>query len=176
MIKNIHIKRVISFSIAAVILIALIVSETVREHVLNAVKISLDYDELYWIIICLSLLIGLYYTFYYAKNSQPKDLKLLFKVFGPLFDPPANTLTYGIVLSSVLRLIKGLFNQYFFDIEYFKDFSFINVSAIALACIPLLIWSVNGLSKYVFAIFIRGNEEIGQVSPIVKEEEEGNKA
>lgn len=159
-------KRLISFGIAAITIIAVLVIEDLKVSLLNAVKRSLDYQQLYIIIMALSLLVGLYYTFYYAKNSYQKDLKYLFKVFGPLFDPPANTLVYGIVLASVLTLARGLFNQFFFDIEYFKDFSLINVSALALSCIPLVIWSVKGLSQFIVEIFVEDDEDKGIVTPI----------
>ena len=170
--KKLHTKRLVSFLCAAISLTVLIVSSTIRQVVLDSIKVTLDYEPLYYIIITLSLLIGLYYTFYFAKTSKPKELKLLFKIFGPLFDPPANTLAYGIILSSVLRLVKGLFNQFFYNIEYFKEFDVINVSAIALACIPLLIWSVNSLVRYFVVIFIIAGDEVGEVTGITKETEE----
>lgn len=161
---KLHITRTFSFFCVAGMIILLAAWNDLRLYFLGIIKTSLDWNPLYFLTIILSLLVGLYYTIYFAKYSRTKEIRFLFKIFGPLFDPPANTLTYGIVIASVLKLVKGLFNQFFFEIEYFKDFDFISVSAIALACIPLLIWSVNGLYQYIKIIFIKGGEEIGEVT------------
>lgn len=168
--KNRYIIRILSFLCAAIAVIMLIVWEKAKLFFLNSIKNSLDFPHIYTIIIAISLLVGLYYTFYFAKYSKSKEIRLLFKIFGPLFDPPANTLAYGIVIASVLKLVKGLFNQFFFDEEYFKEFDFISVSAIALACIPLLIWSVNGLYQYIRVIFIPNGEDIGEVTAKIEDE------
>jgi len=151
--------------------IILIVDNDIQSYFLNMIKNGLDYEGTYYIVMACSLIIGLFYSFYFAKNKQPKDLNFFMKVFGPLIDPPLNTLSYGIVIASVLRLIRGLFSQLFFEIEYFKDFGVINVSAIGLACIPLLIWSVNGLTGYFVALFGRLDDQFGEITPIINEED-----
>ncbi len=164
--KDYHTKRLAFYTIIFASIGLVIVSETVREYFLRAIKNSLDYEPIYPLVIFGSLLVGLLYSFYHSKSAQPIGLKPLLKIFGPFFDPPTNTLTYGIVIASVLRLIRGLFNQAFFEIEYFKDFGVINVSAIGLACIPLLIWSFTGLGKYAILVFKRRPDDIGEVTPL----------
>lgn len=164
-----HVIRMASFTLVVLLVILLVVHDDLQTYFLEVIQASLNYERLYVIIIVVSLIIGIFYSFYYATYTSPKDPKLLLKIFGPLFDPPANTLAYGLVIASVLRLIRGLFNQFFFDIEYFKDFGFINVSALGLACIPLLVWSVNGLSKFIFPLFVRRSDEFGEVTPILDE-------
>lgn len=163
---NSRLKRIGLFSVVICLITTLIVFKDVQEYSLNAIKTSLDYEGTYQLVIVGSAMLGLFYSFYFAKSKQPKELRFFMKVFGPLIDPPLNTLAYGLVIASVLRLIRGLFNQIFFEIEYFKDFGFINVSAIGLACIPLLIWSVNGLTGYFLALFGTVDTQFGEITPI----------
>lgn len=173
---NSRLKRILLFSVVIGLTTILIVVESIQEYSLNAIKRSLDFEGTYQIVIVGSSILGLFYSFYFAKSKQPQDLRFFMKVFGPLIDPPLNTLAYGLVIASVLRLIRGLFNQIFFEIEYFKDFGFINVSAIGLACIPLLIWSVNGLTRYFLALFGTVDAQFGEITPIVDNDSVKTKA
>lgn len=166
-----HSLRILSFLLVAFLLCIILVSKSIRESVLNSIKTTLEFDPFYNVIIACSLLIGIYSAFYWVRNKSQKNLFLLFKVFGPLFDPPANCLAYGLVIASVLKLVKGLFLQQFFNIEYFKDFGILSVSAILLACIPLLIWSVNGLVVLSNQIFRREKELVGDVDIITNQDE-----
>lgn len=166
--------RIGSLITVVCLVVLLLVNDRVQSYFLMAIKKSLDFEPTYNIVMAISLLIGLFYSFYFAKSSRPNDLRLFMKVFGPLIDPPLNSLAYGVVIASVLRLFRGIFNQMFFEIIYFKDFGFINVGAIGLACIPLLIWSVSGLAKYLVPLLGNMGNEFAEVTPVVNNDEHLN--
>jgi hypothetical protein len=157
-----HLVRLISYLLIATGAITIVSWQWLQDYCLNWVKAVLDCKPIYVAIIILSLLMGLYYSYFYVRLGKSKEISL-FKMFGPLFDPPANSLGYGIALTSTLTLFKGIFKQVFFKEQYFVDLGYIDVATIMLACIPLVIWSVTGLVTFFIAVFIKKDSESGVV-------------
>lgn len=162
--------RILSFGALAIFTIAVIINSSLQTNLLSSIHIVLNYEPLYKILIAISFLLGAFYSYYFLKIKTDQSL-LLFKVFGPLFDPPANTLTYGAILASVLRMLRGLFGQIFYQEAYFKDFGFIDITSITLTCLVLLVWSVTGLVRYVVFVFVKPTTSLAKVEPPTAENE-----
>lgn len=166
--ENFHVVRFITFAGACIFIIAVIINEILQQHLLNNIHAVLTYEPLYFILIAISFLLGAYYSYFFLKVKIESNL-LIFKIFGPLADPPLNTLAFGVVLTSVLRLLRGLFCQFFFKEIYFRDFGVIDVTAITLCCLVLLIWSVTGLVKYFVNVFIKETIPLSKVESASQE-------
>jgi len=168
--NKLHFPLLLAFLVISVIIITLIVSNSILDYFLNSVKYFLNFKSLYIIIIALSLLLGTFYSFCFVNRGKSKNLHLL-KIFGPILDPPVNSLGYGLALSSTLSLFRNMYNQIFFQEKYFLNLDFIDIATIMLACIPLLIWSVNGLVRFFVEVFIKNTAESGMVEPISAEDQ-----
>jgi len=171
--RKTHFILMLSFVFIAVAVILILSIEDLKTYCLLTIKNILDFKPLYYGIIAISLLLGIYYSYFYVRAGKSKDLSL-FRVFGPLLDPPVNCLGYGLAITSTLTLFKGIFNQVFFKTIYFADLTFLDISTIMLACIPLLIWSVGGLVNFFIAVFIKNDSENGITERIVQNLENNN--
>jgi hypothetical protein len=165
-----HWLRMASFISFSGFIIAVFINESLQKYLLESIHTALNFEPLYYIIISVSFSLGAYYSYYFLKVKVESNL-LLFKLFGPLIDPPANTLAFGVVLASVLRLLRGLFSQFFYKEIYFKDFGFIDVTAITMCCFVLLVWSVNGLVNYFVNLFVKQPSPLAKVEPATSENE-----
>lgn len=74
---NSQTKRGLLFLMVLGSTIILIVDNDIQSYFLNMIKNGLDYEGTYYIVMACSLIIGLFYSFYFAKNKQPKDLNFL---------------------------------------------------------------------------------------------------
>jgi hypothetical protein len=175
MIKNLHKRthfiRLISFLLIASTVIVFLCSTHLQQYSLLWIRNILDFKPLYTGIIAISLLMGFYYSLFYVRAGRRKEISLI-KVFGPFFDPPVNSLGYGLALSSTLTLFRGIFNQLFFHVPYFNKLEFVDVATIMLACIPLLIWSTGGLITFFITVFIKNDSETGTVESINSQNQE----
>lgn len=150
-----------------------IINDKFQNHFLDAIYISLNYEPLYPMLLCGSLLLGGYYSYFVIKLKAGPPDDLLFKIFGPLFDPPANALSFGIVIVSVLRLLRGIFCQAFFKEPYFKDFGLFDITAVSLTSFVLLVWGVKGLVKFFVDVFITTPTRPVEVEPANSEIDNG---
>jgi len=165
-----HWIRISSFAILSGLTITVFIHKSFQTYLLETIHTALSYEPLYYIIVIVSFFLGAYYSYYFLKIKVDSNL-LLFKLFGPLIDPPANTLAFGVVLASVLRLLRGMFNQFFFEEKYFKDFAVIDLTAITLCCLVLLVWSVTGLVRYFVNVFMKTPSPLAKVEPATSENE-----
>ncbi|MCB0396897.1 MAG: hypothetical protein KDD36_09600 [Flavobacteriales bacterium] len=163
--SKIHAIRLASFLVVGSGVITILANDKIQKKCLSSIRDVLNYPHLGSIIIAISLLLGIYYSYYYVRKGKQKELSL-FKIFGPLIDPPVNSLGYGIVIASTLRFLKGIFNQKFFNEQYFSELDSIDIAAVLLACIPLLIWSIGGLINFFYMVFIRAGGNAVDIEPV----------
>jgi hypothetical protein len=141
----------------------IVVDEERTKQCLLLIKKILGSKLLYSIIFFSAFLLGIFISVSKRNNHIESNL---FKIFGPVIDPTANSIGYGIVICSTLTLIKGIFNQLFFKEIYYKDFGIIDISAILLSCIPLLTWSVSGLFNLFRMAFFSRNTSTGTANSL----------
>lgn len=145
--------RLISFLSSCFGVISVAIFPQAKAVLLSSINNVLNFEPLYLIIIGISILLGIYYTYYIRRHQTNLSGPHLLKIFGPLIDPTANTLAFGAVIVTSLRMIRGLFCQYFFNVEYFKDFGLFDVTSVALCSAILLIWGTSSLVKYSLFFF-----------------------
>lgn len=128
-----------------------------RAFVMAFGKDALNNEGVYFSILGVSLVTGLFYSLYFAVYKPKTALPSLLKLFGPLIDPIANALSLGAVICSSIRMMRGLYCQYFYDEIYFKEFGIFDITSIALCSLVLLIWGSIHLYKYASFFFVQGS-------------------
>jgi len=167
--------RVLSFASSCIGVVLVAVFPDAKDLLVDTINNVLTFEPIYAIIVSISFLSGAYHTVYITSRKISFGAANLFKIFGPLIDPIANSLAFGFVIASSLRMIRGLFSQYFLDIKYYKEFDLFDITSIALSSLILLVWSTSSLIRFSLLVFTDPpNERSANVEPVVdlKEDEE----
>lgn len=153
-------KRLIPFLIA-IITVAVIISSTgIRNTTLIWIKTILDSPLILYFFWSLSVGIGISYYFISSKGLGEK--KVLIQAFGPFLDSTLTGITYGALIQTSLTILTGLFNQTFFNGQYFVGFNRWDLTIIAFLMGYILYWSLMRLYRMGIDIFIV--KDIGEIN------------
>jgi len=103
-----------------------------------------------WMVI-FSLYIIHYWKFRRAESS--KSNIVLSTALPPFMDNFFGAVTYGIIITSTLTLMKGLYIQLAFGETHFKDFSEFDIFSLAIALFFLLWYSLTRIAEDIQEIF-----------------------
>jgi hypothetical protein len=134
--------------VSIIIMIALCISYLVFEDDFkNGIKFLFEINCFWWIH-TIAVVIVFFIHFGY-KIETSSHLKILSSEIA-VFDTILNIGTFTLIGSTALTLLKGIYLQHFFKIEYFKSFGELDLITIFAVCCALLWYTtvrISGLFK-----------------------------
>lgn len=89
----------------------------------------------------------------FRRTEHSKKNMILSTVLPPFMDNFFGAVTYGIIITSTLTLMKGLYIQLAFGEIHFKDFSQFDIFSLAIALFFLLWYSLTRIAEDIQEIF-----------------------
>lgn len=102
------------------------------------------------------VLIFLLYIIHYWKFRRTEHSRnniVLSTALPPFMDNLFGAVTYGVIITSTLTLMKGLYIQLAFGETHFKDFSEFDIFSLAIALFFLLWYSLTRIAEDIQEIF-----------------------
>ena len=126
--------------ISIIIMIILCISYLIFEdYFKNGIKFLFEINCFLWIH-TIAVIIVFFIHFVY-KIETSSHLKILNNEIA-LFDTILNIGTFALIGSTALTLLKGIYLQHFFKIEYFRSFGELDLITIFAVCCALLWYTI----------------------------------
>ncbi|KLE00248.1 hypothetical protein [Aliarcobacter butzleri] len=126
--------------ISIIIMIILCISYLIFEdYFKNGIKFLFEINCFLWIH-TIAVIIVFFIHFVY-KIETSSHLKILNNEVA-LFDTILNIGTFALIGSTALTLLKGIYLQHFFKIEYFRSFGELDLITIFAVCCALLWYTI----------------------------------
>lgn len=139
-INNKYDSKLIFATMLAIVLIS-VCYHFLLDEVLNVIKILLEKE-----ILSIALFSGtvILFVINYVKHKSKQVQKdvIITDKFGDFIDNFLGGIGYGTVISTSLTLLKGLFVQKFFNINYFAEFDGLDLFAILGVALFLLYYAL----------------------------------
>ena len=137
----------------ALTVIACPIAYSFRDQFTTGLRAFLESEVLQYIIWAVIFLLYIIHYWRYKRVEVTNSQIVISSILPPFMDNFFGAVTYGIIITTTLTLMKGIFIQIAFDEIYFKDFSQFDIFSLSIALFFMLWYALNKIAEDVEEIF-----------------------